>query len=432
MILRAVILSLGLLSHAALAYELSAPAPNATLTVPIGQSLLLEYVGLTRVSVGNADLVEIEVFEDRDEVLLIGLQPGTTDLRLWDGGDRPERFLLQVHGENGAVTIDADSLKTLLADPAGIDVIQADGEVILRGTARSRQDYERITAMSARYANVTAYVDAPVFDRAPTVALQARMLEVRTSALKDLGVQWDQFIDGPVFGYLEDFKSNPLYRLTTAPDGTQIAGRVAGSRNFGGLSTSVSSTINLLIENGDARLLAEPTLSCISGGTADFIAGGEVPIPVRDENGVPSVEFKEFGIILRFSPLVDDDRYIRTDVQVEVSAVDESISVLDVPGFLTRKSNTLMNLAEGQTMVIAGLVSREDAKNVRKLPLLGQTPILGELFKSREFRKQKSELVILVTPRIIDERSPFNQDYKDRYDQLMKESDKALAYKVRD
>ena len=229
----------------------------------------------------------------------------------------------------------------------GIEIQKLGASTIVRGRARSASDFEYVQQTVARYPNVVSHLRAPAFDREPTIMLQARLLEVRTSALKELGVEWSQFANGPVFGYLRDFANNDFYRLTNAPDATELPFRVGGSQRFSGLSTSLSSTVNLLMENGDARVLAEPTMTCVSGGSADFLAGGEVPIPVRDQFGSPSVEFKEFGIILRFSPLVDSDRFIRTDVVVEVSAVDPSIAVLDIPGFLTRKTNTRMNVMEG-------------------------------------------------------------------------------------
>ena len=133
-----------------------------------------------------------------------------------------------------------------------------------------------------------------------------------------------------------------------------------------------------------------------------------------------------------FSPIADKDRYIHTDVAVEVSTIDPSIEVLGIPGFATRKTNTKMTIAEGDTMVIAGLVSREDAKNVDKTPLLGQIPILGELFKSREFRNQETELVILITPSIIDARSPTNEDYQQRFAKLAESSSDDVRFKLLD
>ena len=416
----------------ATALAATSPPPQDVLTVLEGQSLLVEYDGVTRVAVGDGELVDVRVFQEQNEILLIALKPGTTDLRLWDGGGNPARFLLEVHGAETAGPIDPVQLEEILGDIPGVDIRQIGESTVLRGRTHSISDYEYVQQTVNRYPNVVSHLRAPAFDREPTIMLQARLLEVRTSALKDLGVQWSEFAQGPVFGYLRDFANNDLYRLTNAPDGGDLPFRVGGSQQFSGLSTSLTSTINLLMENGDARVLAEPTMTCVSGGSADFLAGGEVPIPVRDQFGTPSVQFKEFGIILKFSPLVDQDRFIRTDVQVEVSAVDQSIAVLDIPGFLTRKTNTRMNVEEGETMVIAGLVSREDAKNVSKVPGLGQIPIIGELFKSRQFRKQQSELVVLVTPYIVDSGAEPNRRYQDRFDELNTEADERLRYRVRD
>lgn len=411
----------------------TSPPPEDILTVTQGQSLLVEYDDVTRVAVGNGDLVDVRVFKDKSEILLIALQPGVTDLRLWSSQGEPSRYLLEVHGPDHGGSITSDELAELFDGIAGVEVVARGGNTIVKGRAESEADYDYINQAISRYPNVVSHLRAPAFDREPTIMLQARLLEVRTTALKDLGVQWSQFAQGPVFGYLRDFTTNGLYRLTNAPDGGELPFRVGGGgQSFAGLSTSLDSTINLLLENGDARILAEPTMTCISGGSADFLAGGEVPIPVRDEFGSPSVEFKEFGIILKFAPLVDTDRFIRTDVQVEVSAVDPSIAVLDIPGFLTRKTKTRMNTQDGQTMVIAGLVSQEDAKNVSKVPVLGQIPVLGELFKSRQFRNQKSELVVLVTPRIIDGAGPENQGYQERFDELNSKAEKSMRYSVWD
>ena len=410
----------------------TSPPPDDVLTVLQGQSLLLEYDGVTRVAVGNGALVDVRVFQDRSEILLIALQPGVTDLRLWDGSDVPARFMLEVHGPGNGGSIEPDQLEELLADVPGIEIQQLGASTIVRGRARSAADHDFVQQTVSRYPNVVSHLRAPTFDREPTIMLQARLLEVRTSALKELGVQWSQFAQGPVFGYLKDFAGNDLYRLTNAPDGSELPFRIGGSQRFAGLSTSLGSTINLLVENGDARVLAEPTMTCVSGGSADFLAGGELPIPVRDEFGTPNVDFKEFGIILRFSPLVDHERFIRTDVEIEVSAVDPSVTVLDIPGFLTRKTNTLMNVQDGETMVIAGLVSREDAKNVSKLPGLGNIPIIGELFKSRQFRRQQTELVVLVTPTIVDPAGTDNQRYRDRFDELAAEADARLRYRLAD
>lgn len=413
------------------AHAAAVPPPEDVLTVPVGQSLLLEYEGVQRVAVGDGNLLEVKILKENDEILLIARTEGVTDLRLWRGGDAPARYLVQVQGHTDYAS--AADISRLLTGVNGVDVAMLGETVVLQGRAKTQSDLERVKAVSERYPSVYSYVEPPIFEHKPTILLRARLLEVRRSALKDIGVSWDQFINGPAFGYLADYKTNPFYRLTNAPDGSALPLDVGSSgQKFLGISTSLSATINLLMENGDARVLAEPTLTCVSGGVADFLVGGEVPIPVRDELGALSVEFKPFGIILKFAPLADQEGFIHTDVQVEVSAVDPSISVRDIPGFVTRKTNTKMNVAEGQTMVIAGLVSHEDAKNVRKVPLLGQIPILGELFKSRQFRKQQTELVILVTPEIIEPESPKNLGYLAQFERLAKDSKKRLKFSILD
>ncbi len=412
-------------------YAITSPPPEDVLTVAEGQSLLLGYTGVTRVAVGDGELLEVRVLKENDEVLLIARKAGVTDLRLWTKGDEPIRYLVQVHGEIEYVS--EKDIKKLLAGIDGIDVSSLGKTVVIQGQAAKEHDIARIQAITDRYPTVYSYVESPVFEHKPTILMQARLLEVRRTALKELGISWDNFINGPIFGYLSDFKTNPFFRITDSPAGAAAELPLnAGTQQFSGISTSLGSTINLLVENGDARLLAEPTLACVSGGNADFLVGGEVPIPVRDDDGTTTVEFKEFGIILKFAPLADRDRFIRTDLNVEVSSVNPAIQVLGIPGFSTRKTNTQMNVPEGQTMVIAGLVSSEDAKNVEKVPLLGQIPILGELFKSRQFRNQQTELVVLITPQIIDSDSPRNQDYQENFDRLATESAKDVKFHILD
>ena len=303
-----------------------------------------------------------------------------------------------------------------------------------KGEARNQPELAQIEKIAKRYPSVSSYVKAPAFELKPTILMNAKLLEIRRSALKELGVSWQNAINGPAVGYLSDFITNPFFG-NSIPEGLQGTAALpvdAGTQSFAGISTGLSSTINLLLQDGKARVLAEPTLACVSGGNADFLVGGEVPIPIRDESGNASVEFKEFGIILNFAPTADQAGYIRTDVGVEVSSIDPSIQVLGIPGFATRKTNTKMNVAQGDTMVIAGLVSHQDAKNVEKVPLLGQLPILGELFKSRQFQNQETELVVLITPSLIDASSTENRSQVRRFEELARTTASEVRFKLLD
>lgn len=324
-------------------------APVSVLTLTAGQSLLIRSPGVKRVAAGDGTVVDVKVFDDTQEILVLGRKPGTTDLRIWRRDGVSTAYLLQVLG---------------IVDPA----------------------------MSA----------ATSLQAEQTILIKARLIEVRKSALRDLGVDWADVAAGPVF---------------RTPD--QLA-----------LTSVLDSTIRLLMSRGDARVLAEPTLTCINGGQADFLVGGEVPIPVQNQDGALNVVFKQFGVILNVEPQANDAGLIRTKVGVEVSSVDKANSVLGIPGFATRKTNTEMNVQSGEAMIVAGLFSAEDAKTVMKVPGLGSLPILGELFKSRQFRRGETELVVLITPQILDAKAV--DEAVQRFDELGREADEALEFDLKD
>ncbi|MDY6944320.1 MAG: pilus assembly protein N-terminal domain-containing protein [Pseudomonadota bacterium] len=328
-----------------------AHAPVAVLSVPEGQSLLIRAPSVKRVSAGDGATIDIKVLDDTQEILVLGRKAGTTDLRIWSRDGSSVAYLVQVLG---------------IVDPSVSPLRSLEAE--------------------------------------STILIKAKLIEVRKSALRDIGVDWADVAAGPVFG---------------TADGAD-------------LTTSLDSVIHLLMNRGDARLLAEPTLTCISGGQADFVVGGEVPIPVQNQDGALNVVFKQFGILLNVEPRASDTGLIRTKVGVEVSSVDKANSVLGIPGFATRKTNTEMNVQSGEPMVVAGLFSADDAKTVTKLPGLGSLPILGELFKSRQFRRGETELVVLVTPQVIRADSDEVGAGVRRFEQLKRESEQALEPRLKD
>ncbi|WP_116811697.1 type II and III secretion system protein family protein [Steroidobacter cummioxidans] len=326
-------------------------APVSVLSVPVGQSLLIRSPGAKRVSAGDGATIDIKVLDDTQEILVLGRKAGTTDLRIWSRDGTSVAYLVQVLG---------------ILDPIA-----------------------------------TA---APTLQAETTILIKAKLIEVRKSALRDIGVDWADVAAGPVLS----------------------------TDNGVDMTSSLDSVIRLLLTRGDARLLAEPTLTCISGGQADFVVGGEVPIPVQNQDGALNVVFKQFGILLNVEPRANDAGLIRTKVGVEVSSVDKANAVLGIPGFATRKTNTEMNVHSGAPMIVAGLFSADDAKNVAKIPGLGALPIIGELFKSRQFRRGETELVVLVTPEIIGTDSTVVSEGVQRFDRLKRESDEALKPRLKD
>jgi pilus assembly protein CpaC len=194
--------------------------------------------------------------------------------------------------------------------------------------------------------------------------------------------------------------------------------RLPGTAGYFGLITSITSRINLAMQTGNAWELAAPQLSARSGGTADFLVGGQVPIPVSSGFGQTTVEYKDYGIKLHMEPLVNAEGDIAAKIETEISKVDPSITVQGFPAFLTRRGNTELNVHEGDTIVISGLVDANAAKTIDKVPGIGQIPVLGELFKSRAFQANRTDLVVFVTPHVIDAHARLNQDLIKRSEQL--------------
>jgi len=357
-------------------------APPSTLSVPAGQSLLLRYPGVRRVAVGDGTLVEVKVLSDTQEILVLGTRAGMTDLRIWTRDGTTVLYLIKVQDGGDAP---APAAKTTL-------------------------------------------------EARPTILIKAKLIEVRKSALRDIGIDWADVAAGPVFGTLNEYVTNRSFRVI--PDNIRnldgLPLDLGTSNNYFALTTVVDSVVNLLVNDGNARLLAQPTLSCIDGGQADFLVGGEVPIPVQNQDGALNVIFKQFGIILNVEPRSNAAGLIRTKVNVEVSSVDKAIQVLGIPGFATRKTSTEMNVQSGETMVVAGLFSSEDAKNVVKVPGLGQVPVLGELFKSRQFRRGETELVVLVTPQLVQADSEAVRTAVGQFESLQRKSDAALRFRLMD
>ncbi len=398
----------------------------------VGQTEILTYPSVRRVAIGNGQLADVKVLSDVGQVLLIAKNTGVTDLRVWLNDGSQHKHLLRILSQptNHVLT----QVRAHLAGVEGVQARAAGGRIVIEGQGLREGDVQRVETIAQQFPNVSSYVTPGGVTLRGMVYLDVKVVEVRRSGLKEIGVRWDQALNGPVFNYLGDFATNGLFRGTgLPPGGSGTLRNNAGSANaFFGLSTSIGSVINLLVESGDAKLLAEPKLTCRSGGTAEFLVGGEVPIPIIGNEGQTDVEFKEFGVILRMSPIADASGYINTQVEIEVSTIDEAISVQGIPGFLTRRTDTEMNVRAGQTMVLSGLLSAQHSKNVSKVPGLGHIPVLGELFKSRGFQNDETELVVFVTPHVVDPEHRINRDLLQRAQDIQTNVDKRLRFRLMD
>jgi pilus assembly protein CpaC len=217
------------------------------------------------------------------------------------------------------------------------------------------------------------------------VQMDVRIVEIRRDQLRQLGIRWPVDAAGPEVSI----------SVGPGPDSASIS-----------LQTSLASRIDLLEQRGLARTIAEPTLSCRSGGSARFIAGGEIPLPVTDALGSTDVEYKEYGVILELRPRADPGGTISAEVDVEMSQLDASVRVRDFPGFIKRRSSTAINSRSGETIVIAGLLASELNTDRQGLPGLGRLPVAGHLFSSTRRQQRQTELLVLITPRSLAPDAP--------------------------
>ena len=363
--------------------------PEAAITLARGTSGVIDYPGeLTRVSVADPAVAEAVVLSPR-EVLLNGIGLGSTSLFLWDSAGSRRLYSVEV-------TADVGTLQRYL------DVLFPDEEIEVSAQGNTVLVSGRVSdAFVARRAiELAQATDAMVLDNLETPApsqilLEVRFAEVSRDALETLG--------------------NNLIRVVN-PQDLSAGGRwEAGTDSDGMLDLSLINSgaqLNMLIKalktNGDFKSLAEPNLLALDGQEASFLAGGEFPFPSiqgGSGNNAVTVEWREFGVRLRFTPRVTNIGNIRLSIAPEVSALDFagglSMGGFQIPTILTRKAETEVELQEGQHLAIAGLIDNTIQENIDKLPFLGSIPILGALFRSEEMRQERTELLVIVTPKLV-------------------------------
>jgi pilus assembly protein CpaC len=272
-----------------------------------------------------------------------------------------------------------------------IEIRTANGAVVLSGTVSGASTMDKILAVAERFAPglVTNLMSV---EGSQQVMLKVRFVEMKRSVKKDLGFNFSIFEGDFSFTSGNTFLS-PFFPPVLAESSFGAAALLGG--NIGAVGIDV--LLSALETKGLTKTLAEPNLIALSGDTASFLAGGEFPIEVRQEADVSSIEFKDFGVSLAFTPTVLDGGLINLVVTAEVSALDLSRTPPGgVPGLTTRRATTTVELRDGQSFAIAGLLQDDFSDNIEQLPLLGEIPVLGALFRSSSFQKNETELVIIV------------------------------------
>ena len=405
----------------------SVSGATTAVTLLVGRSAVVD-VGtpIVRVSLTSADVADALVTSP-SQLLVHGKLPGSISMFVWDRAGAIRRYEVDVQR-------DLDKLRTDVAQLLPKEKIDVRGNgrfVVLSGTVSAKEVMEKAVNLAVGFVDkrdeVVSLMQVDASTRTDQVLLKVRFAEVSRAALTDYGVS---FFTSPTG------VQNTVGRLTTqqvaAPDFSDLEWSKANS-NFGSPVDKASGKFSfsdflnffILSEKYDLGLaikalqsrglfesLAEPNLVAQSGKEASFLAGGEFPVPIAQGSGANmaiTVQFKEFGIRLNFTPIVNGDR-VQLKVRPEVSTLDFGNAVVlngfRIPALSTRRTETELELNDGQTFAIAGLLNNNMNSTLQKIPGIGDIPILGQLFRSKAAQKNRTELVVMITPQILRSNSP--------------------------
>lgn len=447
------------------------PAPAYAQFTPLSIDLNQSYYlntgrSITRVAIANPKIADVSLV-DGTSLNVIGISPGTTTLNVWASNGYRYEYRITVSNQDSG-------LAKIIEDAIGLPDVRVQmigGKVLLRGTVKNQYEKE----LAYKIAKLYVGKDAESSSSSTPKKGEPKQGSTNISALQSLGSSLGSSedtrgdIDDTVVNMLEmtnpdqinieamfveisadDAKSlGATYasedetntdggiKLNTA--GTFFAGESYGNQRSGGSHwynknwlfrnfSKINAQIYALIENGKARIISRPNVTTMSGRDAKILIGGEIPYESSVGFGATTTQFREYGIGLDLhTPTVDRDGNITTELETQVSRLDWGNAVTKdgykMPGLVTRSAYTTVNIPSGMTMVIGGLLNSDDANTIQKVPLLGNIPILGELFKYHNKTRQRTEIVVLITPRVVSEETParMSPDMEDAYNDSRRE-----------
>ncbi|WP_029894574.1 type II and III secretion system protein family protein [Desulfohalovibrio reitneri] len=400
--LRAILLSLFLLLLPQEAQ--AAPSPEidpVRLEMSVGKSRIVRTEAkVSRISLASPEHADI-ILLSPTQVYIRAKQAGSTNLTLWNDNERLSGVFDLV------ITPDVAPLKEMLhrvlPEEPRIKVLTANDSVTLSGPVSSSTNLAAAMSLAEAYAP-DKVINLMHVGGVHQVMLEVRVAEMSRSLARRLGVNLSYVFEGQLL------QGQLGYTFLKKLTGFDKEGRFILADNVNSALTLkqgdvyYSAFIDALKENGLVKILAEPNLVCLSGEEADFLAGGEIPVPVPQGLGTVGIEYKSFGVSLSFKPTVLSQERLSIQVEPEVSELDFTnaidMSGVTVPAISTRRASTRVELKSGQTFAIAGLIRDNLREAAARFPVLGDVPVLGSLFRSSEFQKDQTELVILVTPHL--------------------------------
>ena len=377
-----------------------AVAPVNNLNLSVGTGRLVQLDGIAHeVFVAETTLADVHI-RSGNQIYIFGKAAGQTSVY---ATDRSGRVLYSANVRIGNNIGSVDELLEVAMPEADIRATPMNGFVLLTGTVRQPSDVEEAQRIVQAYVGEGTQVLSRLRTATPLqVMLQVRIAEVNRGVLREVGVNLltQDTTGGFQFGIAQGESINVETRdVIRGPIGSTLA---LGGRLLG---LDITSALDLAETNGLSTTLAEPSLTALSGETASFLAGGEFPVPSAQGISGTSIEFKQYGVSLAFTPVVLEGGRISMRVRPEVSELSTEGSIrlngFQVPSLVTRRAETTVELGSGQSFMIAGLLRNSGSNSVERAPFLGSLPILGALFRSNSFRRNETELVIVVTPYLV-------------------------------
>jgi pilus assembly protein CpaC len=394
--------------------QVGAARRTMSVSVAVGKSEDVRTdVGFVDIMVGDPEIADVNPLTDR-ALSILGKKIGTTRVSIYGEGKR----LIGVFDVE--VSYDVSKLAEELArrfPGAKLRVSAVNGRIMLSGFSPDAIVMDEALSIAKQFG--PEVINAVQVAQPQQVMLEVRFVEASRKAGRDLGFQWN--VNSKSGRYLANVGDITAPSLPVPAGSIASAGLLSGATPFGfaaakllGFGVEADVLINALETQGLARRLAEPNLVALSGDTANFLAGGEYPIPVVGSFGQVSVDYKRYGVSLAFTPTVLNGGLINLKIVPEVSQLDPAHSVpisagattIAVPALTVRRASSTLELKDGQSFVLAGLLQNELSTAQQQLPWIGSVPVLGSLFSSKDYQKNETDLVIIVTPRVVHPTRP--------------------------
>lgn len=408
------------------------------LNVSVNGSRYMEDSGITRLAVGNPDIADIRLLSNND-YLVVGKKAGSTSLLVWSNNGRQE-YNVYVSGDDEGTE---KAIQKAIGYP-GVKVQMMNGKVLLRGKVKNQYEHDSAVKVAQLYlgsgggaaSSATANgesqgaaADSNIIDlldmtNPSQVRLEAQIIEINTSAERNLGIQYWSPTIGSSTGSGSDSGNDDVTRGSSGLfyTGEKFYNHRGSFGWLGSHFSSINASLQALVTEGKARILSRPSITTMSGQKANILIGGRIPIPTSAGDGQIAIDWREYGIRLNIEPVVDAENKITSKVHAEVSTLDYGHSVTEndfsIPAIASREADAVINVRSGMTMAIGGLLNSQDGKTVTKIPLLGDIPIIGQFFRHTQKTRDNRELLILITPTLVSDDTPvaMSQRMKGSYE----------------